>query len=165
MTDTAMEQAVSPGERAGTLAFLGLVAAVAVAAIVLTRGFPPNTLPTDVGPARFPVLYALVLIALCAVSAVQTLRAPGYEGLPPVPGARLRVALAVAAVAAAIALMPWLGFLATAALFLFAMIWLMGRRQLVGNAVYAAAASAAIFLLFSYGLNVPLPGSALLGAG
>ncbi|WP_138466160.1 tripartite tricarboxylate transporter TctB family protein [Poseidonocella sp. HB161398] len=161
MTDTGPEQALSARERAGTLVLLGLVAAISVAAILLTRSFPPTSLPTDVGPARFPVLYALVLIALCLVSALQTLRAPGMEGLPPVPGAAKRVALAVAAVAVAIAVMPYLGFLVTAALFLYAVIWLMGRRQAVGNAVYAVAAAAAIYLLFSYGLNVPLPGLAL----
>lgn len=164
MTDTDPEHAVSPRDRIGTLIFLCVLIAVALGAILLTRGFPTNTLATDVGPARFPVVYGLVLIALCLGAAVQTLRAPVGAALPPVPGAVLRVALAVASVALAIAAMPVLGFLVTATLFLYASIWLMGRRQIIGNAIYAIVASGAIYLLFYYGLNVPLPGPAL-GAG
>ncbi|MBE3640165.1 tripartite tricarboxylate transporter TctB family protein [Mangrovicoccus algicola] len=164
MNDTGPDRALTPGDRAGALVLLAVVTVVAVAAIVLTRDFPPNTLPTDVGPARFPVLHAVVLIVLCAICAVETVRAPHAAALPPPPGARIRVALAVAAVAVAIAAMPHLGFPVTAALFLYAVIWLMGRRQILGNAVYAVAASAAIWLLFSWGLNVPLP-VLELGAG
>jgi putative tricarboxylic transport membrane protein len=43
------------------------LATIALAAFALftASSFPASLLKTDVGPARFPIVYALLLIALC----------------------------------------------------------------------------------------------------
>ncbi|MET3600817.1 tripartite tricarboxylate transporter TctB family protein [Martelella mangrovi] len=152
---------LSRGDRIGTLCFLVLVAAIAAGLIVATFSFPDTPLATDVGPARFPDLFATVLIALCAIQFYMTLKAPAAEPVRAAPRAErpnyLRVALGILATIVCIYAMSYVGFAIAAAIYLFVLMRLMGRRQLVWNAIFAILLTAAIYLVFSYGLNVPLP--------
>lgn len=166
-SDKKLATALSRGDRIGTLCFLVLVAAIAAGLIVATFSFPDTPLPTDVGPARFPDLFAGVLIALCAVQFYLTLKAPeapprNEENTAERPN-YLRVGAGVVATMVCIYAMSYLGFALGSALYLFGLMRLMGRRQYVWNAIFAILLTAIIYLVFSYGLNVPLPEMTLFG--
>ncbi|MGQ9369188.1 tripartite tricarboxylate transporter TctB family protein [Azospirillum sp. ST 5-10] len=158
------DDGLRPTDRLAILVIAGLVVAVSVAAIVTALGFPATRLATDVGPARFPIVYAIALIGLSAVLAINTLRAPSA---PPqqVPAADRpsygAVAAGIVATAICIFAMDYLGFLVTMAVYLFGLMRLMGRRTLLWNAVIAAGLTAVIYVAFLHGLNVPLPEGSL----
>ncbi|WP_051341603.1 tripartite tricarboxylate transporter TctB family protein [Azospirillum halopraeferens] len=158
------DESVRPGERIATLVIAGVVCVVAVAAIVAALDFPATRLATDVGPARFPIVYAVALIGLCGVLAVNTLRAPVSRSEPDADAEKpsyISVALGMAATAAGIFAMGYVGFLPATVVFLFALMRLMGRRNLLLNAVFAVVLTAVIYVAFQHGLNVPLPEGSL----
>lgn len=148
-----------PQDRVANLVIAGLVAAVAVAAIVAARDFPATMLETDVGPARFPFIYAVVLIALCAVLAVNTLRAPAAPraAAPAVRPSYASVALGMAGSVACLAAMAYVGYAVATVLYLFGLMVLMGRRNLFWTAVIAVGLTALVYAVFAHGLHVPLP--------
>jgi len=149
-----------PQDRIANLVIAALVAAVAVAAMVAARDFPPTMLETDVGPARFPVVYALVLIALSVVLAVNTLRAPAAAPDAVPAGERpsyASVALGMAATAACLVAMAYVGYAIATVVYLFGLMTLMGRRKPQWNAVIAVGLTALVYAVFLYGLHVPLP--------
>lgn len=148
-----------PVDRIATLVIAGLVVAVAIAAIVVAQDFPPTSLETDVGPARFPILYSVALIVLCAILAFNTLRAPSAPR-EAAPASRPRfgaVALGIAGTAACLVAMDTVGYSIATAVYLFGLMVLMGRRNLLWNAVIAVGLTAVIYAAFSYALGVPLP--------
>ena len=51
-----------------------LVSLVAIAAIIGSRKFPGTGLSTDIGSARFPLIYSSALLVLSAILVIQNLR-------------------------------------------------------------------------------------------
>lgn len=164
-----MSNAPAPGGKAGlrpqdriaTLVIAVLVMAAAVAAIVAAGDFPPTMLETDVGPARFPIIFAVALLVLCAILVFNTLRAPAA---PPDDPAQAEpkasygtVAIGIAATAACLFAMEYVGYAVATPIYLFGLMWLMGRRNLIANAVIAAVLTALIYAAFALALSVPLP--------
>ncbi|WP_353860954.1 tripartite tricarboxylate transporter TctB family protein [Azospirillum formosense] len=168
-----MSNAPAPGGKAGlrpqdrlaTLVIAVLVMAVAVAAIIVAGDFPPTMLETDVGPARFPIIFAVALLVLCAILVFNTLRAPAA---PPDDPAQAEPKASYGTVAIGIALtalclfgMEHVGYMVATVPYLFALMWLMGRRNLIMNAVLAVGLTVLIDVAFVYALNVPLPTGSL----
>ncbi|WP_321340605.1 tripartite tricarboxylate transporter TctB family protein [uncultured Cohaesibacter sp.] len=154
--------ALAKGDQIGTLCFLALVIIIAICSVFLTFSFPKTPLPTDIGPARFPNIFAFCLIVLCAIQFVLTLKSPLIEegsndaDQTSKPSYR-RVAIGVAATILCIYAMGYLGFEICSIFYLFGLMRLMGRRQYLWNGIFAVLLSASIYLIFSYGLSVPLP--------
>lgn len=141
----------------------GLVCLVAIAAILVSRKFPSTGLATDIGSARFPLIYAGALIVLSGILIARNLRKLKQGIASPVPettGAgpyHLRTVLGVAATIACLVLMPWLGYAPVTAVYLAGLMWLMGMRNKLLNPVLALVITALLYFVFSLGLNVPLP--------
>ena len=156
---------VTSGDRIGTLVFLACVTIIAITSIILSLSFPATPLPTDVGPARFPNLFAVCLIVLCLAQAYITATAPAAVNadrdpetgeLKPQPN-YLRVFIGVLSTIICVYAMGYLGFEICAIVYLFVLMRLMGRKKYLWNAIFAVLLSASIYLVFSNGLNVPLP--------
>ncbi len=171
---------IANGDRIGTLIFLALIVLVASAAIITSFSFPETALKTNVGPARFPDLFASVLIALCVIQGFLTFRTPvlskgeakaaleapvpeGPESFGNAKPNYLRVFLGVVLMVLCIYAMSYAGFEVTASVFLFLLMRLMGRKNLLWNAIFAVALTAIIYVVFSIGLDVPLPEITLFG--
>lgn len=172
-----MSHAPFPGagaaaRRNGALADIGIaliVIAVAVAAILGSRSFPATPLPTDVGPARFPILYSIALIVLALILVTETVKSRrrltvDEENTPAAPTHRPaygKVVIGVALTIASIPAMDYVGYAPTTAVYLSALMALMGQRGKLLNPLIAVALTAAIYFAFSMGLQVPLPGGSL----
>lgn len=133
---------------------------VAILAIVTAQSFPATNLETDVGPARFPVLYAGALIVLCLVMMAGSLRQPAAprQDAPRVdPLGYVCVAIGVVATGLCIFAMDWIGYALTTVLYLTGLMWMMGWRRKLATPLVAIAVTALLYALFSYSLNVPLP--------
>ena len=155
---------LQPQDRLATLVIAGLVAAVAIAAIVAAQDFPATMLETDVGPARFPIIYSIALLVLCAILAINTLRAPASPRTETPAAARPSygaVALGMAGTAACLIAMDYVGYGIATGVYLFGLMTLMGRRNLLLNAVIAAVLTGVIYATFAYALSVPLPTGSL----
>lgn len=149
-----------------------VVAAVAVAAIVVSRDFPTmGGLDTDVGPARFPIIYAGALIVLSAILVISRLLKRDAQAAPAEPQAPAeafrfhRVAIGVVATAVYIYLLSLLGYLPTTVVFLIGMMRLMGMRSWVRAPIIAVAVTAFLYLVFLYALQIPLPDGSLFETG
>ncbi|KAA0687557.1 tripartite tricarboxylate transporter TctB family protein [Azospirillum brasilense] len=154
-----------PQDRLATLVIAALVMAVAVAAIIVAGDFPPTMLETDVGPARFPIIFAVALLVLCAILVFNTLRAPAAPPDDPAEvGPKISygtVAIGIALTALCLFAMEHVGYMVATVPYLFALMWLMGRRNLIMNAVLAVGLTILIDVAFVYALNVPLPTGSL----
>ncbi|NUB15458.1 tripartite tricarboxylate transporter TctB family protein [Azospirillum brasilense] len=150
-----------------------VVAAVAVAAIVVSGGFPTMAgLDTDVGPARFPIIYAGALLVLSAILVIGRLMpkrgAPAAPAEPQAPAEAFRfhrVAIGVVATAVYIYMLSLIGYLPTTVVFLIGMMRLMGMRSWVRAPIIAVAVTAFLYLVFLYALQIPLPDGSLFETG
>ncbi|AWJ94130.1 tripartite tricarboxylate transporter TctB family protein (plasmid) [Azospirillum baldaniorum] len=150
-----------------------VVAAVAVAAIVVSGGFPTMAgLDTDVGPARFPIIYAGALLVLSAILVIGRLLpkrgAPVAPAEPQAPAEAFRfhrVAIGVVATAVYIYMLSLIGYLPTTVVFLIGMMRLMGMRSWVRAPIIAVAVTAFLYLVFLYALQIPLPDGSLFETG
>lgn len=142
-----------------------LVSLVAIAAILVSRKFPSTGLVTDIGSARFPLIYASVLIVLSVILIVRNWRKLRQDGATAEPGCageeakprHLRTALGIAATIASLILMPWLGYALVTVVYLSCLMWLMGMRSKWLNPTVALCVTALLYFVFSMGLHVPLP--------
>ncbi|MCG5238354.1 tripartite tricarboxylate transporter TctB family protein [Azospirillum doebereinerae] len=148
-----------------------IVAVVAVAAIAVSRDFPTTGLDSDVGPARFPLIYAGILIVLSAILVIgrllPTRRNQERAAEPAQPGTGFRfapVAIGVVATAVYIYLISLIGYLPTTVVFLIGMMRLMGQRSWVRTPLLAVGITAFLYLIFLYGLQIPLPVGSLFEA-
>lgn len=162
----AAEEAPDPRAlRRADLAVSALLVATAIATFLASADFAGTKLATDVGPARFPRIYAAVLVLLALILAVKALRRPAPAvATPPSPMARqalLRVGAGIGICVVCFVAMQFLGFILGSVLQLMALMVLMGRRRPVQTALIAVALTAAVYLLFSLGLHVPLPAGRL----
>jgi putative tricarboxylic transport membrane protein len=139
---------VSPGRWAPGITLLALAAAVALEARTFTVGFPTDPL----GPAAFP----LVAAALLAVGGLAVLMEKSEEPEELEAGALRRLTLAsVSFVLYALLLAP-LGFLPATTLEFGALAVLFGGRP-VASLVAGLGFAALLFVVFVYGLGLPLP--------
>ncbi|MBK1842857.1 tripartite tricarboxylate transporter TctB family protein [Azospirillum sp. YIM B02556] len=164
----------TPGPGAPRSADIGagiVVAVVAIAAIVVSRDFPTTGLDSDVGPARFPLIYAGVLVVLSAILIIgrllPTRRNRESAAAPSQPGSGFRfvpVAIGIVATAVYIYLISLIGYLPTTVVFLVGMMRLMGQRSWVRTPLLAVGITAFLYLIFLYGLQIPLPVGSLFEA-
>lgn len=139
-----------------------IVSLVAIAAIVGSRRFPGTGLSTDIGSARFPLVYSIALLVLSAILIAQNLckRSPAA---PQAAAAEIELPdywkpfSGILATAFCIAAMPYTGYLITSALYMSFLMWLLGMKHKALNPLLTLAITAAIYLTFSVALKVPLP--------
>jgi putative tricarboxylic transport membrane protein len=150
-------------DRLAHLVIVALLCAISAAVIVTAWGFPaPMPGSNDVGAARFPMIYALALLALTAILLAQTLAKPVVAAVPPAEKPHYgRVALGMLLMLVNLLAIGYLGYFPSALLLLMALMFLMGQRSPVWNPVIALAITTIIYFLFDYALNVPLPAGSL----
>lgn len=154
----------SRADRFADRVIAALLVIVALAAIGVSRKFPSTGLVTDIGSARFPILYASVLILLCVLLFWQKLHAksPNFskDDLPAhgqEDSRPLRSFLGVLLSVGCAWLIPTSGYAISVILFLTLMMRLLGRRKWWLNVVLSLAITSVLYAVFSLGLGVPLP--------
>ncbi len=144
------------------------LASIALASFALftASSFPASLLKTDVGPARFPIVYAILLIALCLGLMAVILRTRSTASATRISWRDLRTeAKSVFGIGASVAnflLIPLIGFLIANTLYMSFLIWLLGYRHRIMTPLVAMAITGLIYAVFYFGLNVPLPEGELL---
>lgn len=160
-----------------------VIIVLAVVAISVSRHFPHTGIDTDVGSARFPLVYsgALIILGLLLMSKTffgrsevaaksQKEVAEGINDTTQTTVANdvslnvfypLPVIIGAAATGIYIFAISLLGYIPTTIVFLIGMMGLMGMRHKLWNPVIALAITAFLYLVFVYGLNVPLPEASL----
>lgn len=126
---------------------------VAVAAFVVTFGFPPPAEANDPGTAALPRLVAAGLAAL----AVLQLARPGSGESLPAGGNAMRVLGVLALLFVYSMILEPLGFILATVLFLFATLLLAEVRKPLPLTLIPIGVSAVIFYLFYELLRVTLP--------
>ncbi|PRX09071.1 tripartite tricarboxylate transporter TctB family protein [Martelella mediterranea] len=151
-------QTITRGERIALVVIAIVLSIISVLAILETRNFPQIRLSADVGPGRFPVIFATILIALCIIMVVQAFRAELVAAETEDETPRYaNVVLGVVITCICVAAINFVGYPIPAAILLFSLMWLMGRRNVVVNALIAIGLTAVIYVAFARGLMVPLP--------
>ena len=167
MSNTS-EPSGSGAPRAADITAGAVIIVIAIAAIAVSRGFPMTGAEVDVGPGRFPLIYAGVLIVLSMILIVQALRrrpsAAGADASAPINP--VRIITGIIATGVYIVAISYLGYVPTTIVFLIGTMRLMGMRHIVWGPVIAVAMTAFLYIVFVYGLSVPLPlGSLFEDAG
>lgn len=139
----------SPGSPVAPLLTLTL----GIAVIISARTLPEPGLSSDPGPGALP---QIVGIGLVIFSVFLLWHREAHERLPRGGGAVRVVATLVFALAYILSLRS-LGFLVATTLFLMAEMALIGIRRPVVVIPMAVLMSAGVYVLFRYGLEVPLP--------
>jgi putative tricarboxylic transport membrane protein len=140
-------------ERAWALGFLLASGAYLAASL----GFPLGTVAKP-GPGFFPVGVGLFLCGATAVLAIALLRGRPAGAIAAVPAdARRRVATTVAALAGFCLLLPWVGYPASAFLFVTLVLRRLGGGGWPGVVITAALSALVSHYLFAVLLGVPLP--------
>ena len=165
----------------------GLLAAVGAAVLIDSRGYPPSLAEGAPGPAFFPRLLAVVLIACAAWLAFRMWRGAKEKGsgggsagasggesgagrsrgnvsAESAAGSgagsripRLGVWIAVAWIAAFLLIWPRLGTVLSVPLLVAGLMWLTGERSWRTLVSVPLAFAAFIYLVFMVLLGVPLP--------
>lgn len=117
----------------------------------------------------FPMLAAATLIVTSLVILAGTLRRPAASGKVGTPAMRfvrevlpLRHVIVFVMVLAYLALLPWLGFVASSGLFLFTAFQFLWRRHPALSLATAAVSLGAIYFIFRVVFQVVLPEGTLL---
>lgn len=160
-THTPSSAHLSPADRLADLVITALLTGVATAAIAVSYKFPSTSLATDIGSARFPLIYASILILLCVLLFWQKFRATVATS-PAEPDAAaatrpLRSFLGVLLSIGCTWLIPIAGYGLSVTLFLTLMMRLLGRLNWWLNGVLGVAIAGVLYAVFSLGLGVPLP--------
>ena len=127
-----------------------MLAAIAISLEAMT--FTVRFLVDPVGPKGFPLLTAGALF----LGGLWMLVGPGKELSFPDIGVHKRQAVALGTMVLYTMALPVVGFVSTTTGAMVCLAWLFGespRRSVFYSLLFAAG----IFLLFAYGLNVPLP--------
>lgn len=150
---------MSSNARKGSLVppLLGIVFGAGV--LAATSTIRPGMLPNDPGPSFMPTIAGIGLIA--ASLYLVFVREP-HEGLPD-RGGSFRLLATIVLVGAYLNLMEPIGFSAATALFLAFEMWVIGVRNPLNLTMTPIALSAAVYVTFRYGLDVPLPATRILG--
>lgn len=142
-----------------------LVSLLAIASLFFSYKFPSTGLATDIGAARFPQIYAVALLVLCALLVgrhlVKSQQPPAQEAEAPAVQEEVRsygrAFVGIASSVLALAAMPYLGYGVVTSCYLAFLMWLMGMRHKLWNPLLAVLITATLYFTFSAGLNVPLP--------
>ena len=139
-----------------------IVSLIAVAAIIGSRGFPGTGLSTDIGSARFPLIYSIALLILSAILIVQNLfkakEKPAVSTNSDVtPPNYLKAASGIAASFLTLGAMPYVGYPLTSVIYLSFLMWLLGMKHKLWNPLLAIVITGVLYFTFSNALNVPLP--------
>lgn len=136
------------GELALALLFAALGALWLARAVrmPLWEGFAPDS-------GFLPLFYGVLLLGLSFAVMLRVVRAPA-----PAPGESIRKPLVVlAALAAAVAALPFAGFALTVFALLFFLYARVERLPLVTSAGVSGVTSGVLYLVFKTWLGVPLP--------
>lgn len=136
----------------------GLLGAIGAAVLLDSRGYPPSLTEGAPGPAFFPRLLAVLLIACAGWLAVRTWR--GARERKPEAGSRISqpgVWIAVAWIAAFLLIWPRLGTVLSVPLLVVGLMWLTGERSWRTMVSVPLAFAGFIYLVFMVLLGVPLP--------
>ena len=142
------------------LAEAGLLAAVGAAVLLDSRGYPPSLAEGAPGPAFFPRLLAVLLIACAAWLAIRAWRGARERGSGAGAGSRVRrlgLWVAVAWIAAFLLVWPRLGTVLSVPLLVVGLMWLTGERSWRTLVSVPLAFAGFIYLVFMVLLGVPLP--------
>ncbi len=135
---------------------LGLLFALGGAAILAHALTLPALPGMAVGPGLFPAIVGVGMAVMGAALVVQgwlTRDVPEDDAPPLVTVFAIGI---VAVIAAAVVVMPWLGFLVAGTLFSVVVVLMSGGRWLPAL-IFSPIATAAIYFLFTMALRVPLP--------
>lgn len=157
------------GERS-ELAVVGFLATLGVLVLLDAATMPPN--PSQygpVGPQAVPYAVGGLLLVTAVVLAVDVLRGgrgeseSGEDVDLSTPPEWRTVLLLAAAFAANIALIDYAGFLVSGTVLFWGSVYALGGRRYLRDAVVAVVLTVLTYLLFAYGLGVPLPAGPLDG--
>lgn len=144
-----------PSRRPAALVEAGLVALVGAGVLLDARGYPAPLIEGVPGPAFFPGLVALLLIACAAVLALRPQPRPAGEVMS---GTRaLRFVGAVLWIAVFLVTLPLIGHFAALPPLVAGLMWLSGERSPWILAAVSLAFGGFVHLLFVVTLGVPLP--------
>ena len=149
----------------------GLLAAAGAAVLLDSRGYPPSLTEGAPGPAFFPRLLAVLLIASAAWLAIRAWRKGsgggrfrGNVASDSAAGAgagtrirRLGVWIAVTWIAAFLLIWPVLGTVVSVPLLVVGLMWLTGERSWRTLVSVPLAFAGFLYLVFMVLLGVPLP--------
>ncbi|QTF08978.1 tripartite tricarboxylate transporter TctB family protein [Brenneria izadpanahii] len=141
---------------------------VSLAAIVATLKFPASRLATDIGPARFPVFYSVVLILLALLlifNNLSVIRRNKRAGItistpPPPDGVDIRHGKTILGILASFACffgMYYVGYIVSMIPYLIFLMWLMAFKHRIWNPVIAIFITGLTYAIFYLGLNVAVP--------
>ena len=167
------------------LAEAGLLAVIGAGVLLDSRGYPASLAEGAPGPAFFPRLLAVLLMACAAWFAIRAWRSarrgadvtadstadsdktrsrgnvsPGRGGQPSArPGARpgVRLALAAGWIVAFLLAWPRLGTVLSVPLLVVGLMWLTGERSRPVLVLVPIVFAGFIYLVFMVGFGVPLP--------
>jgi putative tricarboxylic transport membrane protein len=143
---------------------------------------PDPSTTSVIGPQVAPIVIGVATVVCAVALVVQATRHPGPDqpeartgpqdesaaedaatgsGLMGLDRRQVLVTFGIFA-AYVVAFIP-LGYLLSTFLFLVAMTTYVDRRKLLRNCIFAAVFPPAVYVLFTYGLQVPLPSPGLLG--
>ena len=156
--DTDLHSEAGPGVRSvGSLVPPLLTLALGVAVVVVSTSLPPGGLSADPGPGSLP---RMVGIALVLLSIYLLFKREPHERLPRGEGA-IRLILTLVLTLGYILTIRPLGFLTATAVFLAALMVVIGLRRPLAIIGLSVLLSAGVYGLFRYGLEVPLPATRL----
>ena len=144
------------GALAVALGAVGLGAFFVVAAFAV----PGEAAYAGVGPRVVPILVGAGLALAGVAFGASVLRGAAFPGMEPAPdhGALVLVA---GALALAVPLLPRAGFVLSAALLFTATARAFGSARFLKDAAVGLALAAVIYVAFTLGLGVALPGGVL----
>ena len=142
------------GRRQGVLVEAALLALVGAGVFVDTLGYPSPLIEGVPGPAFFPRLLAVLLLAAAVTLAVRPTRASDIE---PLGGGAVRLAGAAGWIAGFLFALPWLGHLVALPPLVGGLMWLSGERSARTLIVISLLFGGFVHLLFVVALGVPLP--------
>lgn len=135
----------------------------------LTWGLPDRSLPNTPGPAFFPWVVMVVVLALSAALLIQALAMERGEAVPTSDEAatardnRRPALLVLGAFLAYIALLPTLGFILATVPFFAALMVLFGERRPLLVIAASLAMTAILYGVFRHGFGIFLPRGLLQG--
>jgi putative tricarboxylic transport membrane protein len=141
----------------------GLVIAVGVFLLIQTASLNVPANANVLGPKFFPTVVGILLLVVGGVFAVQALRGVRAEPEleedidPDAPADRRALLLIGVALAAHIAALLLLGYIAAAAVLFWGTAFALGSRRYLLNAVVAVALAVVLYVAFTRGLGLTLP--------
>ncbi|EHL99514.1 hypothetical protein HMPREF9946_03276 [Acetobacteraceae bacterium AT-5844] len=149
-------------DRLAHLIIVALLCLISVSTIYTSMGFPGPMSQADVGPGRFPIIYAVGLLGLTLILLFQTLAKPVVNSTDAGEAPRYgRIAAGMLAMLVMLLAIGTLGYFICALALMVVLMFLLGQRSPIWNPVIAVCITSVVYFLFDYGLNVPLPSGTL----